>query len=400
MLRTYRYRLYPNKVQREQIRKNIDACRFVYNWALERKKHAYVADGKCLSWYELNYLLTNLKQNNLFLKEAYSQSLIHAVKRVVLAYQHFFRRVKLGENPGYPKFKRRKAHRQSFVVPSFFKVDFEARRVRLPKIGKVKTVFHRRFTGNPKECIIVSTNTGKFFICIVVEDGKHPPEKSLVNTQGSVGIDVGLTTYATLSTGEKIGNPRPIQHALKRLRCLHQRLSKKKKGSKNREKARHRLARCYERIANQRMDFQQKLSTRLIRENQAIIVESLNIRGMMSNRKLARQISDAAWSSFLRMLKDKAEMHGVTLIEIGRFESTSKLCSICGFKNTALQIIDREWVCTECRTHHDRDINAAKNIKMIGLRSIMAPREPREEPVELSALAETMKQETSSSKTG
>ena len=148
------------------------------------------------------------------------------------------------------------------------------------------------------------------------------------------------------------------------------------------------------------MDFQQKLSTRLIRENQAVIVESLNVRGMMRNKKLARQISDAAWSSFLRMLKDKAEMHGVTLIEIGRFESTSKLCSTCGFKNTALQIANREWVCTECRTHHDRDINAAKNIKMIGLRSIMAPREPREGPVELSALAETMKQETSSAKTG
>jgi len=119
MLRTYRYRLYPNKVQREQIRKNIDACRFVYNWALEQKKLAYETDSKCLSWYDLNYLLTSLKQDHSFLKEAYSQSLIQAIKRVILAYKHFFRRVKLRKNPGYPKFKSRKARRQSFVVPNF-----------------------------------------------------------------------------------------------------------------------------------------------------------------------------------------------------------------------------------------------------------------------------------------
>ncbi|MFX0079009.1 MAG: RNA-guided endonuclease InsQ/TnpB family protein [Candidatus Hermodarchaeota archaeon] len=394
MLRTYRYRLYPNKVQREQIRKNIDACRFVYNWALEQKKLAYETDSKCLSWYDLNYLLTSLKQDHSFLKEAYSQSLIQAIKRVILAYKHFFRRVKLGKNPGYPKFKSRKARRQSFVVPQFFDVDFEANRVCLPKIGKIKAVFHRRFTGNAKECIVVSTKTGKFFICIVVEDGKQPPRKRMITSEGSVGIDVGLTSYATLSSGEKIKNPRPIQHGFKRLRCLHKRLSRKKKGSKNREKARYRLARYYEHVANQRIDFLQKLSTRIIRENQAIIVESLNVRGMMGNRKLARQISDAAWSKFLRMLKDKAEISGVILIEIGRFESTSKLCSVCGFKNAALQIADRAWVCPECRTHHDRDINAAQNIKMIGLRSIMTPGEPREGPVELSAVAEALKQET------
>jgi putative transposase len=272
--------------------------------------------------------------------------------------------------------------------------------VYLPKIGKVKTVFHRRFEGKPKRSIVLSTKTGKYFICIDVDDGNKPPQKKLITFQGSIGIDVGLSTYATLSTEEKIGNPRPIQRALGRLRCLHRRLSKKKKGSKNREKARQRLARCYERITNQRTDFQQKLSTRLIRENQAIIVDSLNVRGMMKNRKLARQISDAAWSNFLQMLKDKAEMYGVTLIEIGRFESTSRLCSACGFKNGALQIADRDWVCEKCGINHDRDVNAAKNIKKIGFQSIMTPREPREEPVELSAMAGTMKQETSSVKTG
>jgi putative transposase len=136
MLRTYRYRLYPNKVQREQIRKNIDACRFVYNWALEQKKLAYEAGGKCLSWFDLNYLLPNLKKEHPFLRDAYSSSLCQAVKRLVLAYQHFFRRVKRGEKPGYPKFKSRKAHHQSFVVPNFFKVDFKTNECTYPKLEK------------------------------------------------------------------------------------------------------------------------------------------------------------------------------------------------------------------------------------------------------------------------
>lgn len=256
MLRTYRYRLYPNQAQRERIQQNADACRFVYNWALETKKTVYKTDGTNLSWYDLNNRLKALKQTHPFLQDAYSQSLQQAVKRLHLAFQHFFRRIKLGEPKlGYPKFRRRKYHRQSFDVPQFFTVDFTARYVRLPKIGPVKTIFHRQFTGNPKICTVVSTSTGKFFISIVVDDGTASPPKPKATRQTSVGIDVGLTTYVTLSTGEKVGNPRHLQNALKRLRCLHHRLSKKVQGSRNREKARQRLVRCYERVANQRTDF-------------------------------------------------------------------------------------------------------------------------------------------------
>ena len=233
-----------------------------------------------------------------------------------------------------------------------------------------------------------------------VEDGKKPPSKQHATKKTSVGIDVGLTTYATLSTGEKIENPRYLQNSLKRLQCLHRRLSKKTKGSQNREKARRRLARCYERISHQREDFLHKLSTRLIRESQAIMVESLNFRGMVRNRNLAQPIADAAWSNFLGMLKYKAEWYGVTFIEVRRFAPTSKRCHICGFTNETLALSDREWTCRECRTPHDRDVNAAKNIKMMGLGFIMTPREPREEPVELSAMAETVKQETPSFKAG
>jgi putative transposase len=215
-----------------------------------------------------------------------------------------------------------------------------------------------------------------------------------------VGIDLGLTTYVTTSSGEKIGNPRHYQNSLKRLRSLHRRLSKKQKGSRNREKARLRLARCYERVVNQRADFQHKLSTRLIRENQAIMVESLNVRGMVQNHRLAQSINDAAWSNFLRMLKYKAEWYGVTLVEVGQFEPTSKCCHLCGYKNDALLLSDRKWTCAECGTLQDRDLNAALNIKLMGLWSLRAPREPREEPVELSALAEAVKQEAQPFKAG
>lgn len=339
MLRTFRYRLYPNQTQRERIRKTIDACRFVYNWALETKKAVYETDGTNLHWYDLNNRLIELKQNHPFLKDAYSQSLQQAIKRVLLAFQHYFRRLTQGkEKLGYPKFRRRKSHSQSFDVPQFFTIDVVNRRVELPKIGAVKTVFHRRFRGTVRTCTIVATITGKFFISVVVDDGTSSLPKSHVTDQTSVGIDVGLTTYATLSTGEKVENPRHFQNTLKRLKCLHRRMSKKRRGSRNQEKARRRLANCYERVVNQRADFQQKLSTRLIRENQAIIIESLNVRGLIQNRRLAKSVADAAWSRFMEIVRYKAEWYGVTLIVVGQFAPTSKRCHNCGNLNEGLTL--------------------------------------------------------------
>lgn len=279
-------------------------------------------------------------------------------------------------------------------MPQFFQIDITAKRVYLPKIGAVKTIFHQRFTGTPRTCIVTVTLTDKFFISIVVDDGLTPPTKSQVTEQKSVGLDVGLTSYVTMSTGEKVGNPRNLHNSLQRLRCLHRRLSRKRQGSRNREKARLRLARCYERVRNQRKDFQQKLSTKLIRENQAIMVETLNISGMIKNRRLARAIADAAWSRFLAMVQYKAEWYGVTLIAVGQFEPSSKRCHNCGYINTELGLSARIWTCQTCKHELDRDVNAAKNIKLIGLKSHRSPREPRVEPVELSALAEVSKQET------
>ncbi|MCK5239824.1 MAG: transposase [Candidatus Thorarchaeota archaeon] len=394
MLKTYKYRLYPDGSQREKIKKTADACRFIYNWALETGSTAYKRDKTSLSAYDLHALLPELKKEHPWLATPYSQSLQQSVRRQYKALQNFFRRVKRGEErPGYPKFRSKRHHRQSFDIPQGIKIEFEKRNVYLPKIGLVRTVFHRRFEGAIKNCTVIVTNTGKHFICIVVEDGRVPPKKKRVNQKKSIGIDVGLKTYATISNGEKIENPRFLEISLKRVKCLHRRLSKKKRGSKNREKARIRYGKCREKISDQRRDFQQKLTTRLIRENQAIMVESLNVSGMVKNRRLSKAISDAAWSSFLNMLRYKSELYGVSLIEVGMFEPTSKLCHVCGFKNDGIKLKDREWPCPQCKTKHDRDTNAALNIKMIGFKTHHASREQRKGPVDQSTLVDGMKQE-------
>ncbi len=387
--------MYPNVSQQEKIKDNIDACRYVYNWALEKRTAAYEKDKTSLSVYDIHAMLPELKEEHPFLKSAYSQSVQQSVRRNHKAFQNFFRRVKNGGGkPGYPKFRSKRYHRQSFDIPQNVRVDFDERKVYLPKISWVKTIFHRRFKGTVKTCtVIFMKSIDKYFICIVVEDGNAHPKKKRMTKKKSIGIDVGLKTYATVSNGMKIENPRFLQSKLKRVKCLQRRLSRKTKGSKNREKAKAKYGKCHEKIANQRRDFQQKLSTKLIRENQGIMVETLNVSGMVKNRRLSRAISDAAWSYFFDMLKYKSRLYGVTLIEVGMFEPTTKLCHKCGFKNNELILSDREWACPECKTHHDRDLNAALNIKMIGWEIRHTSRGPREGPVELSAMAGARKQE-------
>lgn len=383
MLKTYRYRLYPNRRQQRLIRKNVDACRFVFNWALEMKIRAYEDKKERPSWYDLNKMLPILKTSETWLRDAYSQSLQQAVRRVDLAFKHFFRRIKNGEKPGFPRFKSRRRPVQSFDVPQFFSVEFSRKRVKLPKIGRVKTILHRQFEGRARRAVVAMTNTGKYFISIVVETNALPVEKSLIHEENVIGIDLGILNYATLSTGERIDNPRHLKKWLKRLGVLQRRLSRKKTGSKNREKARLRVARLHEKIRNQRRDFQHKLSTRLVYENQGIAVELLNVSAMIKNAYLSGSISDAAWASFLRMLEYKSEWKGVTFVKLGRFEPTSKLCHVCGYRNDSLTLADREWICPECGSNHDRDLNAALNIKRLGLESI-APWGPGEVPVDLS----------------
>ncbi|MCQ1535044.1 IS200/IS605 family element transposase accessory protein TnpB [Methanosarcina sp. KYL-1] len=364
MLKAYKFRLYPAAEQKTMIANHIGSCRFVYNWALEQKIKSYEQDGKSLSQYDLNKRLRELKQEHEWLKKVNSQSLQGMTKNLDSAFTMFFR-----ENNGFPNFKSRKNPIQSFPIPQHYTVDFENNVVKLPKIGKVKAVLHQRFEGKLKTATVSRTSSEIYYLSILVDNGEELPEKQEFSADTTVGVDVGIKDFAVLSTGEKIENPEYLKNSMKRLKVLQKRVSKKPKGSKNREKAKLRLAKLHEKIRNQRNDFQHQLSSKLIRENQAIAVETLNINCMLKNHCLARAICDSSWSSFVTKLVYKAEWFGKTLLRIGRFEPSTKLCNVCGYHNSNITLDVREWECPVCKTKHDRDINAAINIKKFALQA-------------------------------
>lgn len=374
MLRAYKYRLYPTEEHISIFNQHFGACRFVYNWALENKNKYYEETGKTLKRTDLQKMLAHgLKIENEWLKDVAAQPLIATLFDVESAFKHFFRRVKNGETPGYPKFKSRKNPVQSYQYPQNVKVFFDKKYnipkvgnigyVKLPKIGEVPAVLHRTFEGKVKTCTISRTPTNKYYISILVDDGKKLPEKEQFDHSNTVGVDVGIKDFAILSNGEKIENPKYLKNSLKRLKVLQRRLSRKVKGSNNWKKAKLKVARLHEKITNQRNDFQHKISKKLVIENNAIALENLNVSGMVKNHCLAQSISDAAWSSFIEKLQYKADWYGKTIMKIGRFEPSSKTCCICGYINKDLTLDVREWVCPNCKTNHDRDINAAINIR-------------------------------------
>ncbi|HDS64169.1 MAG TPA: transposase [Methanofollis liminatans] len=362
MLQAYTYRMYPNREQVASLMQHIHACRFVYNHSLEQKIRAYEQEGRKLSCFDLNNRLPALKEAHPWLKDVNAQSLQSANKNLDNAFTRFFR-----EKKGFPKFKSKKNPVQSFQVPQHYRVDFDGGRVKFPKISGIKTTFHRKFTGKMKYATVSVTSTGKWCVSILIDDGKTEPEPAPFSLNSTIGIDVGLKDFATLSTGEKIENPRYLKASLQRLKVLQRRVSRKVKGSKNREKAIQRLARCHEKIANQRDDFLHKLSFRVVSENQAIAVESLNVGGMMKNHRLAQGIGDVSWRTFFSMLEYKCRKYGKTLLKIGRFDPSSKICNNCGYLKRDLALSEREWICPDCGIHHDRDINAAINIKKFAL---------------------------------
>ncbi|WP_319507215.1 IS200/IS605 family element RNA-guided endonuclease TnpB [uncultured Methanolobus sp.] len=362
MLKAYKYRMYPTKEQEEMFFQHFGACRFIYNWALEQKIKTYEQDGKSASRFDLNNKITELKKEHEWLKDINSQSLQGATLYLENAFTKFFR-----EKKGFPHFKSRKNPVQSFSVPQFYKVDFDANKVKLPKIGWVKAKLHRGFTGVGKTATVSKTPTGKFYISILVDDEQELPVKSIFNEKMTVGIDVGIKDFAVLSNGEKIENPKYLKNSMKRFAVLQRILSRKQKGSKNKVKARFAVSKLHEKISNQRNDFQHTLSSKLISENQAIALETLNVSGMLKNHCLAQSIADASWSSFVTKLEYKAEWYGKTIIRIGRFEPSTKICNVCGFHNGRLTLADREWKCPDCKTNHDRDVNAAINIKKFAL---------------------------------
>ena len=367
MFKAYKFRIYPTKPQEEMLAKHFGCCRYVWNWALDRKNKAYAETGKTLFGNELILELPSMKARNEWLGDAYSQSLQSSIRNLDVAFTNFFRRVKEGTREvGYPKFKS-KHRRQSCQFPQNARADFESGVTALPKLGKVRTIFERKFEGKVKTVTVSMETTGKFFVSFLVDNGKAMPEKEPIDPSKAIGIDLGLTNFLTTSNGEKVDNPRFLKGDAKKIARLDRRMRRKKKGGENRAKARQRLALAHEKSRNRRRDFLHKLSTRLVRENQAVCLEDLSVKGMMGNHKLARSIGDVAWGEFSSMLKYKSDWQGKHFVQIGRFDPSSKMCHECGGINRDLTLWDRAWSCPSCGAELDRDINAAINIRTMAL---------------------------------
>ena len=388
MICGYRYRICPNKDQKIILEKHIGSCRFVYNKLLHIKQTLYEKFKMSISEFDLNNHLTVLKNVYPFLKEVNSQSLQQASKNLNSAYNKFFK-----GSAGFLKKKSKKNPVQLFQIPQHYRI--EGKKIWIPKVGWTKIKLHRdMIQGNMKTATISRTPTGKYYISIIVENDLEYPEKQEFTHATMIGVDVGNITFATLSTGEKIDHPKFLKSSLQRLKCLQKRVSRKVIGSNNRRKVVKRLAKVHELISNQRNDFQHKVSKKLISENQAIAIETLNIKGMMSNHRRAQSTGDSAWYSFVLKLTYKAELFGKTIFKINQWVPSSKICNICGYKHPNLTESIREWQCPDCKTTHDRDVNAAINIKKF----VFSPPERRVEPVDSLAQVRGMKQEASPSK--
>jgi putative transposase len=362
---TYRYRLNPTAAQEIRLTQFAGARRFVWNWALNRKREHFRQTGKTLSYNDLAAELTRLKQQpaTAWLREIDSQLLQQAVRDLENAYQHFFRRTRQGDkNKGFPKFKSKKTDTPRFRIPQ--RVMLHATVVSVPKIGLIKTIVHRPLQGVTKSATFRREACGHWYISLVVEQQIAPTVKRPVQTH--IGIDVGLKSLMILSTGETIDNLRWYRTQTRKLRRAQQALSRKQQGSRNRDKARIIVAYLHQKVRNQRKDFLHKLSTALVRRFDLISIEDVNVRGL-AKTKLSTSVLDAGWSLFRSLLTYKADRNDTHLIAIGRFFPSSKTCGTCGLVNVNLTLADREWTCP-CGVHHDRDLNAARNIDREGLR--------------------------------
>ena len=368
MFKAFKYRIYPTAPQAEKINQNIGCARFVYNQLL---------DDRIKVWKETRQrskkTYSTLKEEHGFLKEADSRALKHAQTNLDEAYDKFFKE----SNIDYPKFKSKHKCRWSYTTDNNSDaVRFDGNRLKLPKVGYVKVVEHRRHEGRILTATISHERSGEYYASVLCEI--EQPE-SLPVTDKVIGIDLGLHDIIVCSDGTRVEAPSHFRKSEHRLAKRQRAFSRTQKGSKGHEKARLKVARCHQKIKNQRNDFLQKLSTKLILENQVICLEDLSVKGMERNKKLAKSVTDASFSKFVSMLEYKAEWYGRKVVKIDRFYPSTQLCSGCGYKNESVKGLQglkvREWVCPECGEVHDRDLNATRNIlkegmKVLNLRNV------------------------------
>ena len=369
MLRAYKYRIYPTDEQRVLLAKTFGCCRFVYNWALNMKITAYKERKETLgNVYLTNLMKSELKAEHEWLSEVNSQSLQSALRNLDTAYKNFFHDT---HAVGFPKFKSRKS-RQSFQCPQRCSVDFVKGTITIPKAKDIPAVLHRKFKGTVKTVTVSMTPSGRYFASVLVDTSMQEMKLSEPMCDTTVGIDLGLKSLVVCSDGRTFANPKNLQRSLDRLRLLQKRLSRKQKGSANRNKARICVARLQEHIANCRKDRLHKITHALTHDSQVhtICMEDLNVKGMQRSHNLAQAVGDASLGMFRTMLEYKCKWYGVNLIKIDRFAPSSKTCSKCGYVYKGLKLSERSWTCPECGTHHDRDFNAACNIKEFGLEAL------------------------------
>ena len=362
MLRSFKYRISPTKDQKVLLDKHFGCVRFLYNLALETKSAAYAGSKVSLSYNELSAQLTDLKKECEWLREVNSQCLQMALRNLDNSFRNFFK-----GRASFPNFKKKTA-KQSFQLPQNVLVDFKNDCISLPKFKEpIKAVLHRKFEGDIKTVTISKTPTGKYFVSVLVDNHKELPKP--IKSNNAVGIDLGIKTFAVCSDGTEYANPKHLRNAMVKLKWMQRQLSKKQKGSNRRKVWRFRIAKQHERVSNQRKDFLHKATNEITNRFDLVILEDLNIKGMVKNHKLAGAISDCGWNMFETMLKYKSEWKGKRVEYIGRFEPSPKICSTCGAINKELTLDVREWTCDNCNTTHDRDRNAANNILSFGLRN-------------------------------
>jgi len=380
---SYKFRLYPTEEQKVLLRKHFGCCRFVYNWALDFNQKLYASGQKYKNYVAINCDgdLRRLKKENDWLCEVNSQSLVQSLSHLDKAYTRFFKGFS-----EFPKFKSKNGSKKSFEVPQHFKIDFKTHSIQIPKFcgdNRLKVRIHRHVDMNGfvkyGRAVLSENKCGQFFVSFIVYRDVEPPkavDNSEIGIDNSLGFDFGLKHFLTLSDGRKFDSPEFFKRSLEKVRLESRRLSRKRKGSKNREKQRVKLARAYLKISNHRSDFLNKLSTKLVKESQfdCFCFEDLNLGGM--KKRWGRKVSDLSFDTFTAMMEYKSAKLGKRFAKIGRFDPSSQICSSCGHRKK-MPLSERIYVCPHCGQTIDRDVNAAVNIRNFALMRILRSAEEK-----------------------